>query len=229
MKRYAFLVISLLLCLPIFSVEFSSEKLTETLRDWNAFSKKYSNDIEWARAVADSGKYSVNDKGDIEYTFIIKASDTLDLNKLKEVTIDYIQYYFKIDNNARANLVQGSTDKSIFFQGYLSKYAYLRTGLGAVYYYTSHIIFDIKFKEDRIKFTVRVPDFVYHVGDNRFTFKLQGLDPFKHYKHYKYDERDLDAKAMINILSKSISYASWYMIYLNDKYKSAVENADEDW
>lgn len=228
MRKTFVLLFAICAWVSTYAVEFTSEKLTETLNEWNAFSKNYPNEIAWAKAVADSGLYNVNDKGDVEYTFIIKASDTLDFAKLKEVTIDYIQYYFKIGNDARANLVQGSTEKSVFFQGYLSKYAYLQTGLGAVYYYTSDIIFDIKFKEDRIKFTVRVPDFVYHVGANRFSQKLQRLDPFMHYKHYNRNERDVEAKAMINLLSKTISYASWYMVYLNENYKAA-DNSDEDW
>ena len=228
MKKTFVLLFVICAWVSTYAVEFTSEKLTETLNEWNTFSKNYSNEIAWAKAVADSGLYSVNDKGDIEYTFIIKASDSLELNKLKEVTIDYIQYYFKIDNNARANLVQGSTENSVFFQGYLSKYAYLQTGLGAVYYYTSDIIFDIKFKEDRIKFTVRVPDLVYHIGSYKSSKKLQILDPFMHYKNYNRNERDVEAKAMINIVSKAISYASWYMVYLNENYKTA-DSSEEDW
>ncbi|MBR6117911.1 MAG: hypothetical protein IKQ11_03525 [Paludibacteraceae bacterium] len=228
MKKTFVLLFAVCAWVSAYAVEFTSEKLTETLNEWNAFSKNYPNEIAWAKAVADSGKYSVNDKGDVEYTFIIRASDTLDLNKLKEVTIDYIQYYFKIGNDARANLIQGSTENSVFFQGYLSKYAYLNAGIGLVFYYSSDIIFDIKFKEDRIKFTVRVPDFVYHVGSQRFSLKLQRLDPFMHYKHYKHNERDVDAKAMINLLAKTISYANWYMIYLNHNYKT-TETSEEDW
>ena len=49
-----------------------------------------------------------------------------------------------------------------------------------------------------------------------------------HYKHYNRNERDVEAKAMINLLSKTISYASWYMVYLNENYKAA-DNSDEDW
>ena len=66
------------------------------------------------------------------------------------------------------------------------------------------------------------------VGSNIFSQKLQRLDPFMHYKHYKRNERDVEAKAMINLLAKTISYANWYMIYLNEHYKTA-DNSEEDW
>ena len=208
-------------------VQFTCDKIYQTIEDWNNFAQ-FPNEIEWARGLAKTGRYSVNDKGDIEYEFIIHASDTLDVATLKDVTIDYIQYYFNINNVSRANLIQGSTDRSIFFQGYLSKYAYLHNGWGSIYYFASNINFDFKFKEDRIKITVQVPELIYHVDKYQFSYKLQELDPFVNYKKYKRDEKDVQAKAMVNLLSKTISYPKFYIEFLNANYNKSIV-IEEDW
>lgn len=227
MKKFLGIIICVIVSLPIYSVEFTCDKLMNTLQEWNELKNAHSSDVNWARAIADSGKYSINAIGEVEYEYIIKASDTLDISKIKEVTIDYIQHYFNIGNDARANLVQGSTERSLFFKGFLSKYAYRQVFL-SLEYYTSDIYFDFKFKEDRIKIIVRVPSFVNHIGDRAFSYKLLQLDPFQHYPDLNKDERDYQAKAMINILAKCINYSKWYLDFLNANYKGVVEE-EEDW
>ena len=125
--------------------------------------------------------------------------------------------------------MQGSTDRSIFFQGHFNKLAYQQVVL-SLYYFNADIFFDFKFKEDRIKIKVSVPYLTYHIGD-KYTSKytLRQLDPFQHYNNLSKNDRDVHVKAMINVLAKTMSYPSYYLTYLNEHYAPAQTGSDDDW
>ena len=183
----------------------------------------------WAKSIVDSAVYRINEKGEIEYEYVIKSSDTLDIAKIKDVTLDFLQYYFKFNPTVRANVVQGSTDRSIFFQGLYSNLAYQQVLL-STYFFNADIFFDFKFKEDRVKIKVYVPYLVYHIG-NSYTSKyyLKELDPFVHYQKLNKNDRDVHAKAMINVLAKTMSYPSYYLTWLNEHYSPKPADNDDDW
>lgn len=219
------LCLSSLVCL---GQQFSCDKIPETIAQWNRIMQNQPSDIAWAKAIVDSNAYRINEKGEIEYEYVIKSTDTLDIDKMKDVTLDFLQYYFKFNSTIRANVVQGSTDKSIFFQGHYSNIAYQQVFL-STYYFEADIFFDFKFKEDRVKIKVYVPYLRYHIGNNTFKYYLKGLDPFNHYKDFSKNDRDVHAKAMINILAKTMSYPSYYLTYLNEHYAPVQTGGDDDW
>jgi hypothetical protein len=227
-KLFAFIVLSLL-SIGCFAEQFSCDKIGETITRWNQIKQDQPSDVVWAKAIVDSTAYRVNEKGEIEYEYVIKSTDTLDLPKLKDITLDFLQYYFNFTSTIRANVVQGSTDKSIFFQGHFNKLAYLQVFL-LLNYFNADIFFDFKFKEDRVKIKVTVPYLTYHIGD-KYTSKypLLSLDPFHHYKDFSKNDRDLHARAMINVLAKTMSYPAYYLTWLNEHYAPKSTDTEDDW
>lgn len=227
-KLFAFIVLSLL-SIGCFAEQFSCDKIGETITRWNQIKQDQPSDVVWAKAIVDSTAYRVNEKGEIEYEYVIKSTDTLDLPKLKDITLDFLQYYFNFTSIIRANVVQGSTDKSIFFQGHFNKLAYLQVFL-LLNYFNADIFFDFKFKEDRVKIKVTVPYLTYHIGD-KYTSKypLLSLDPFLHYKDFSKNDRDLHARAMINVLAKTMSYPAYYLTWLNEHYAPKSTDTEDDW
>jgi len=223
--------IILILCVLISSLcvgqQFSCMALVDDIAKWNKFSGEYQFDVfNWSQVIIDSSLYRINEAGDIEFDYVIRSSDTLDLPRLKELTLDFIAKKFNINNNSRSELVQGSTDRSVFFKGKYGILAYQDVFLSR-YYFDSDIFFNIKFKEDRIRFIVSVPFLVYHIGDYTFQYEFLHLDPWQNYSSLKKQDKETHARAMINVLGKTWSYPSQYMLFLNENYKSAV--SDEDW
>lgn len=228
MKKIVAIFVLCMLSITCFAQQFSCDKIPETIAQWNRIMQNQPSDIAWAKAIVDSSAYRINEKGEIEYEYVIKSTDTLGIDKMKDVTLDYLQYYFKFNSTIRANVVQGSTDKSIFFQGHYSNIAYQQVFL-STYYFEADIFFDFKFKEDRVKIKVNVPYLRYHIGDTTYKFYLKNLDPFNNYKNFSKNDRDVHAKAMINILAKTMSYPSYYLTYLNEHYAPAQTGSDDDW
>ena len=226
-KIVAFIVLGVL-SIGCFAQQFSCDKIGETIAQWNRIMQNQPSDVAWAKAIVDSRAYRINEKGEIEYEYVIKSNDTLDIDKMKDITLDFLQYYFNFNSTIRANVVQGSTDKSIFFQGHYNNIAYQQVFL-STYYFEADIFFDFKFKEDRVKVKVNVPYLRYHIGNNTSKYYLKGLDPFNHYKDFSKNDRDVHAKAMINILAKTMSYPSYYLTYLNEHYAPAKTGSDDDW
>lgn len=229
MKKILFVLELCLLSIGCFAQQFTCEKISETITQWNRIKQNQPSDVMWAKSIVDSAVYRINEKGEIEYEYVIKSSDTLDIAKIKDVTLDFLQYYFKFNPTVRANVVQGSTDRSIFFQGLYSNLAYQQVLL-STYFFNADIFFDFKFKEDRVKIKVYVPYLVYHIG-NSYTSKyyLKELDPFVHYQKLNKNDRDVHAKAMINVLAKTMSYPSYYLTWLNEHYSPKPADNDDDW
>ena len=217
-----------LLSIGCFAQQFTCDKISETIAQWNRIKQNQPSDIAWAKSIADSTAYRINEKGEIEYEYVIKSSDTLDIAKIKDVTLDFLQYYFKFTPAVRANVVQGSTEKSIFFQGHYQNLAYQQVML-STYYFDADIIFDFKFKEDRMKIKVNVPFLTYHIGKQSFNYSLTRLDPFMHYNNFSKNDRDVHAKAMINVLAKTMSYPSYYLTWLNEHYTPKTTDSDDNW
>lgn len=228
MKKIVAVFVVCMLSIACLAQQFSCDKIPETIAQWNRIMQNQPSDVAWAKAIVDSSAYRINEKGEIEYEYVIKSTDTLDIDKMKDVTLDFLQYYFKFNSTIRANVVQGSTDKSIFFQGHYSNIAYQQVFL-STYYFEADIFFDFKFKEDRVKIRVNVPYLRYHIGNNTFKYYLKGLDPFNHYKDFSKNDRDVHAKAMINTLAKTMSYPSYYLTYLNEHYAPKPTGGDDDW
>ncbi len=228
MKRTFFILCLSWLSISCFAQQFTCDKISETIAQWNRVMQNHPSDVAWAKSIVDSAAYRINEKGEIEYEFVIKSSDTLDIAKIKDVTLDFLQYYFKFTPTVRANVVQGSTEKSIFFQGHYQNLAYQQVML-STYFFDADIIFDFKFKDDRVKMKVNVPYLTYHIGNQLFNYSLTRLDPFMHYKNFSKNDRDVHAKAMINVLAKTMSYPSYYLTWLNEHYAPKNTDSEEDW
>jgi hypothetical protein len=228
MKKILLIFTLIGLSIGSYAQQFSCDKISETIAQWNRVMQNHPSDIAWAKTIVDSVAYRVNETSEIEYEYIIRSSDTLDIAKMKDVTLDFLQYYFKFNPTVRANVVQGSTEKSIFFQGHYKNLAYQQVML-STYFFDADIIFDFKFKEDRVKIRVNVPYLTYHIGNQLFNYPLPRLDPFVHYKNFSKNDRDVHAKAMINVLAKTMSYPSYYLTWLNEHYAPKTTDNDEDW
>ena len=137
-----------LISFACFGQQFTCEKLEETVTRWNETRASLSSDsstIDWAQAVIDNKVYSFNEKNEMGYDFIIHSSDTLDFDRLKEVTIDYLQFYMNLNQRDRESVVQSSLDRSVFYQSYYYNLAVqtgvVQVGVFSVY---SQVYFEFK-------------------------------------------------------------------------------------
>lgn len=222
-----------LISFACFGQQFTCEKLEETVTRWNETRASLSSDsstIDWAQAVIDNKVYSFNEKNEVGYDFIIHSSDTLDFDRLKEVTIDYLQFYMNLSQRDRESVVQSSLDRSVFYQSYYYNLAVqtgvVQVGVFSVY---SQVYFEFKFKEDRIRIQIHVPFVHYETKLFKGVYSVGFLYPFSSGKGLSKLQKESQAQALINVHSRSLNYAQSYLNWLNSRYAKNVSSDDDDW
>lgn len=182
-----------------------------------------------ANAIKDAGAYKLNADGSLEYVYIIESSDSVSTKILRENTFDFISYYFKMNNESRANMVTNSEGDGVFFQG---KFKEIGAFNGILEFNTIHanMVFNIKFKPNRIRFSLKIEDYQVlktgtkgEVYQNRNVY-LKDTYPLKE----KSDHKKSYAMAFVNGNIKSMEFAKTYVEYLNKHFASS-QKVDEDW
>lgn len=224
MKKIMFISV-FLIATCCYGQQFTSLPIIQDGEKWERIHNEFGQNMsKYAQAFLDSNICRLNLEGGLEYEYIIYSSDTLDLVKIKELTIDFIGKNFNLSNNDRATLIQGCTERSVYFKGHYGNLAFYRKTFGGNRYYDADVIFIFKFKENRIKINITVPYLVYHVGNSqeRVYFKYRYLMSADSMDIYGADW------ALTNTTSQTMAYPLAYMLYLNDNYKP-VALSEEDW
>lgn len=221
------MIISCLVSISSLGQQFTCPEIQQTVDNWNEFRDGFANDIDaWAKGVVANKMYRVNAKNQLEYDYIIWSKDTFDIALVRDLTIDYICEAYKVNNITRTTLVQGCTDRSVYFVGYYQMLSYGDVFLSR-YYYDAEAIFNIKFKENRIRFTITVPYFDFHIGNyDVIRHEFFTLYPFTAPGRQDKIVLEIDERCLVNAIAKTITHPNHYLIYLNEHY---VSNSKEDW
>ena len=232
MKR-TFITLLFLVCFTLCKAQlsFSCNQILVDTGKWNEIAAANKKDnVKWANAIKDAGTYKLNADGSLEYVYIIEASDSVDMKLLREKSFDYICYYFKMDNESRANMVTNSEGDGVFFKG-----KFLNIGEFDAFVATNHIhanmTFNIKFKPNRIRFSIKIEDYQVlkisskgQVFENRNVY-LSTTFPLNENS----DHKKSYAMAFINGNSKCMNYAKYYVDYLNKHVVASSQEVNEDW
>lgn len=145
---------------------FSCESLKKDVDKWNSLSAASCE--AWAMLAKDSSCYRFNSDGWLEYEYIIKADQSYDVDEMANATLDYLSKQFNIvsankaDMGNRDNLYNKNT-KTVYFKGVVNKMSNLQLMMSA-YWVSVDVVFNVRFKEDRIKFTVGIPYYKHFNG-----------------------------------------------------------------
>jgi len=228
MRNKYFILLLILFSIKVSAVEFTCSNIVLDLNRWNSIYNQFkSNDNNWLKAILDSTAYKLNTDGEAEYEYVIMCTDTLNIERIQLVTLEFVQKYFDIGNATRSDLVQGTSNNSMYFKGKLSHISEIPLLVDKIIYYAD-IFFTVKFKANRLKITLNVPSVYYYNRGRKFDTKIYALDPFQHYQSYSRDMREADANAFINVNSRILTYSSRYLRFLNENYKTD-KMEEEEW
>lgn len=206
---------------------YTCDQLQEDIKSWNALTK--SNNSKWANAIMDKGMYKTNTDGSFEYVYIIKTTDSVDITTLRKIGFDFIEYVFNVNNSSRANMETNSPADGLIYKGMVTGVGEY-SGLGAYNKINANVHFDIRFKPNRIRFSVKVQEYQVlkssggALVENRMVY-VKDCFPINpdsdHKKSY--------AMAFINSNSNCLSFAYRYLEYLNKHIKESQPTNAEDW
>lgn len=225
MKKLLFL---LFLCTHLSSCaqKFTCPELKKDISEWNKV-KKSSNFQEWANEIKDKRLYKQNATGALEYAYVISTTSHVEMNILRELALDYLCRYFKINNSMRASIDRNSPKDRILFTASIPELAIFYTLIDENRV-DSKVDFDIRFRENRVRFCVKIEKF--HI--KQISSKKVYEDKMVHVRNAyplnrKSDHKDSYSKAFINANSKCLNYANQFLDFFNKHAKAKFE--EENW
>lgn len=193
---------------------------------WNSIKNK--DNIKWANAIKDKELYKQNADGSLEYTYILNSTDSTDIATLRNIGFNYIGYYFNVDNATRADMVTNSPSDGVIFKGKL-------IGIGSLFgmfdfnKINCDIIFDIRFKAKKIRFSVRIEEYqVIKITNGIITQNYKAYVKNCYPLNPNSDHKKSFAMSFINANSNCINYAQKFVDYVNRNIKKEQLTIKED-
>lgn len=206
---------------------YTCEQLQEDIQSWNKL--KNSNNTKWAIAIRDKGIYKTNVDGSFEYVYIFKTTDSVDISTLRKIGFDYIEYVFNISNSTRADIETNSPKDGVIYKGKVTGVGEF-VGFGEYNKINANVHFDIRFKSNRIRFSVKIQEYQVlkssgtALVENRMVY-VKDCFPINE----KSDHKKSYAMAFINSNSNCLNFAHRYLEYLNKHIKESQPTKVEDW
>lgn len=215
-------------CLNLCAQHYVCEKLEADIEAWNACTNKNSN-TKWATAILGQGAFKQNVDGSFEYVYILNTNDSVNIKTLRDISFNYIALNFNTDNALRADMETNSPDDGVIFQGKLVGLGDY-TGFASYSKINGNVYFDIRFKPNRIRFSVKIQDYQvikYFDGALVENYSVMVKDCFP--INSESNHKKSFAMAFINANSKCLNYANSYLEYLNKNVKVSQAADIEDW
>lgn len=229
MKRIFIILLAFTIFTNSNSQEFTCESLSNDITQWNNLAAKYkSNNKKWAEAILKEKLYNFNSDGSFEETFIFESNDSVNIETLKDLTINFFEYYFNLNNESRADLEIISNNSGVNFSGTIKKVGEF-TGLYVYNLVNAKIRFSIRFKPNKIKFAVKIES--YHVVKSSTSGIIQNKIVYVNECYpinEQSDHKQSYAMAFINSNSQLTNWAVKYKDYINKHLKEKNE-VEEDW
>lgn len=228
MNRILLLFCLSFMCLALHAQHYSCEKLEEDIKAWNLCTNKKSN-TKWANAILEQGAFKQNVDGSFEYVYIMNCTDSVDIKTLRNISFNYISVEFNTDNALRADMQTNSPEDGLIFQGKLLTIGEF-TGFAEYNKINGNVYFDIRFKPNRIRFSVKVQDYqVIKYFDGvlveNYSVLVKNCFPINPESNHKKSY----AMAFINANSKCLNFANRYLEYINKHVKVSQPTDMEDW
>jgi len=226
-KIISILALTLLMSMGAKAQVYTCEQLQEDIKSWNQL--KSGNNNKWANAIKDKGMYKTNADGSFEYVYILHTTDSVDITTLRKIGFDYIEYAFNISNSTRADIETNSPKDGVIFKGEVNGVGEF-VGFGEYNKINANIYFDIRFKPNRIRFSVKVQEYQVlktsgaALVENRLVY-IKDCYPINE----KSDHKKSYAMAFVNSNSKCLNFAYGYLDYLNKHIKESQPTIVEDW
>ena len=227
MKKHFPIFLMLLVCISANAQVYTCEQLQKDIQSWNTL--KTSNNTKWATAIMNKGMYKTNVDGSFEYVYIFQTTDSVDIPTLRKIGFDYIEYVFNIDNSTRANIETNSPQDGVIFKGKVTGVGEF-VGLGEYNKINANVYFDIRFKPNRIRFSIKVQEYQVlktsgaALVQNRIVY-VKDCFPI----NQKSDHKKSYAMAFVNSNSNCLNFAHRYLDYLNKHIKESQPTKVEDW
>lgn len=220
----------MLISASMFSQNFVCEKLSADIKAWNELTNKKDN-VKWANAIKNANLYKQNADGSFEYVYILTTTDSVDIKTLRNISFNYIGYYFpNLTNALMADMQTNSPEDGVVFKGRFSDLGSF-TGLTEVNKIHGNVVFDIRFKPNRIRFSIKIQNYQvikatsHGIAENYTTYvnNCYPLNPdSNHKKSY--------AMAFINANSNCMNFANRYLSYINSNLQEQQQQTTiEDW
>ncbi len=227
MNRFTILLCINFISIVLYGQQYTCEKLHADIRAWNSCTNN--NNTKWAKAILEQNAFEQNADGSFEYVYILNTSDSININTLRNLTFNYIGLNFNIDNSVRADMETNSPDNGVIFQGKLIGIGEY-TGFAEYNKINGNIHFDIRFKPNRIRFSVKVQDYqVIKYFDGilveNYTTLVKDTFPLNPDSNHKKSF----AMAFINANSRCLKHANNYLEYLNKNIKVIQATDLDDW
>lgn len=226
-----FFLIIMVLCLHhsnSLAQQFTCEKLNQDIAAWNSIVNKKS-ETKWANDIKDHGFYQQNADGSFEYVYIMNCTDSVDIATLRNISFNFIGYYFNMNNASRADMEANSPENGLIYQGKLPKVGEYNSIL-EYNKINTNVKFDIRFKENRIRFSARIESYqVIKIVDNTIVQNYQQYVKTTYPLNQNSDHKKSFANAFINTNSKLMNFAGKYIDYLNRNITSAQPTVGDDW
>lgn len=227
MKIYFPIILMLFVCISGNAQVYTCEQLQKDIQSWNTL--KNSNNTKWATAIMNKGMYKTNIDGSFEYVYIFQTTDSVDIPTLRKIGFDFIEYVFNIDNSIRANVESNSPKDGVIFKGSVIGVGEF-LGFGEYNRINANVYFDIRFKPNRIRFSVKVQEYQVlktsgaALVQNKIVY-VKDCFPI----NQKSDHKKSYAMAFINSNSNCLNFAQRYLDYLNKHIKESQPTQVEDW
>ena len=228
MKARSIFLISMLFVSIILDAQvYTCEQISRDVQLWNSL--KNGNNTKWANAIKAKGMYKTNADGSFEYVYILHTTDSVDIPTLRKIGFDFIEYIFNIDNSTRADIETNSPQDGVIYKGKIHRVGEF-VGFGEHNIINANVYFDIRFKPNRIRFSVKVQEYqvLKTVGaalvENRIAY-VKDCFPI----NQNSDHKKSYAMAFINSNSGCLNFSDKYLTYLNKHIKERQPTQVEDW
>ena len=206
---------------------YTCEQLQEDIKSWNKL--KNSSNTKWANAIKDKGMYKTNTDGSFEYVYIFQTTDSVDIPTLRKIGFDFIEYVFNVGNSTRADIETNSPQDGVIYKGKVTGVGEF-VGFGEYNKINANVHFDIRFKPNRIRFSVKVQEYQVlktsgaALVENRMVY-VKDCFPI----NQNSDHKKSYAMAFVNSNSNCLNFANRYLDYLNKHIKESQPTNVEDW
>ena len=226
-KIISFLALMLLMGMSAKAQVYTCEQLQEDIKSWNTL--KNSSNTKWATAIRDKGMYKTNADGSFEYVYILNTKDSVDIPTLRKIGFDFIEYVFNTTNSTRADMETNSPEDGVIYKGKVTGVGEF-VGFGEYNKINANIHFDIRFKPNRIRFSVKIQEYQVlktsgaALVENRMVY-VKDCFPINENS----DHKKSYAMAFVNSNSQCLNFSHRYLEYLNKHIQESQPTNVEDW
>lgn len=189
-----------------------------------------------AYALKESKQYKTNDKGEIEYVYIFRTEGNYDVTLLRDIVLNLLYEGGRLSDEEQKNIVLNSPADGLKFVRRESDFAVIGEGSSKCWL-DAKVHFDIRFKPNRIRFSVTIDDWYDYYSNASYTgshylYRMSTKFPFDELKSYNrpdWDSPFLFGKSFVDaVYWASVGAPRAYLNSINERLAKR-QDVIEDW